>query len=979
MITGMHFLLAACAFASVPFSASSPDINPDVDVSPYQAFVENRGQWDARGKFLYQGKDMNLWVTEEGAVFDFHRDSVTAGIGSLTGEAELDTVTKRSSQAVWMSVVGARPGAVSEGRGKLPTHYNYYMDGAATELVPLYAEARIRNILPGVGSRFYTVNGQPRYDLVLEPGVKPASVKLRFEGAANLRVDSSGALAFDTVAGTVRNQDLFVYQTKNGEVVPVSSRFTIDAYNRVGFELGAVDPTLPVVIDPQVITASTKFGTTSAAASDDRIQSVAVDPANGEYVFAGITQSTAALGFPRHVGTYQDANAGGTYDYFIAKMRRDMKGTGAGNNISGTDLRFCTFWGTSGNEGGGVTGGSSIRGCKVAVSGAIYFGGYATSVSGLVPTAFTSAQSHKKNPTGIDVIVGKFKLDLGTITNATYYGGAGQENFQDMKLYKGRPVIVGQTASTDLPTAGRDRDTTRSGTSDGFLAYMDSDLNRLPEMATYLGASGDGTNNTTNAYAVDVASDGEFYVSGRTEANNFVTTYGFTNSTLTNPARTTYQHVKLSAGGGTDSWVARITQRGRVRYCSYVSANADDAMYDIAVNPIDGSVVCAIEAVGSTTLKESVPAGRIDNVFAGSFEGLVVIMAGDLRTRSEVTWFGGSGTDRLRNVEVTNTGRVVIAGNTTSRVSWPTKPDTTSLLDTHISANGGNMTGTQEAFVGRLGSTFRNSNGNQVVTFGGSQLEQVNDLVLAGPFAEAVVAGYTQSGNGGINDFPTSPNAYYVNSTSGTNINGFLTRLAASADPTGLFFGDSSFQGGLDSKGEAKYTWGVIELNAPAPTVKTVTVTSSNPAVAKPESPTFFIQGGDRRQSFKIYGYPVATNTNVTISASNSGTTVTGTLQILASERVFLYFGANPFRGGAGKYVWGSVELNAPATTPETVTLATSNSAVAKPQFTSVVIPVGQRSKSFKIYCPAVASNTNVTISATNQSFTKNAVLTVTP
>jgi hypothetical protein len=303
----------------------------------------------------------------------------------------------------------------------------------------------------------------------------------------------------------------------------------------------------------------------------------------------------------------------------------------------------------------------------------------------------------------------------------------------------------------------------------------------------------------------------------------------------------------------------------------------------------------------------------------------------------------------------------------------------TSLLDAHISANGGSTTGVQEAFVARLGSTFRNSNGNQVMTFGGSQLEQVNDLVLTGPFADAVVAGYTQSGEGGFSDYPTSANAYYVNSTSGTNSNGFLTRLAASTDPSGLSFGDPTFQGGLDSKGEAKYTWCVLELNAPATALKTVTVTSSNPAVAKPESPTFTMAAGLRRQSFKVYGYPVATNTNVTISASNSGTTVTGTLQILASERVFLYFGANPFRGGAGKYVWGSVELNAPAVTPETVTLATSNSAVARPQFTSVVIPAGQRSRSFKIYCPAVASNTNVTISATNQSFTKNAVLTVTP
>jgi len=944
-----------------------------------QAFVENKGQWDVRAKFLHQAPEMNVWVTEEGAAFDFYRDTARPTFQNPEADAKPSEWKDRIGQAVRMSVVGARPGAYAEGRNKLPTHYNYYLNGNQTEMVSLFAEARMKNILPGVSSRFYTSNGTARYDLVLEPGVKPTSVKLRYEGANNLRIDADGALAFDTVVGTVRNQDLFVYQTKNGQPIPVEAKFTLDKYSRVGFELGAVDPTLPVVIDPQVITASTKFGVTSASASDDRILSVAVDPANGEYVFAGITQSTTALGFPTHTGAYQSNNAGGTYDYFISKMRRDMKGTGAGNNIAGTDLRFTTFWGTSGDEGSGLIGGQTIRGCKVAASGAIFFGGYATSVSGLVPASFTAAQSHKKTPDGIDVILGKFRLDLGTLTNATYYGGTGNDNFQDMKVYKGRPVIVGQTAATDLPTAGRDSDTTRTGSSDGFLAYMDSDLNRLPEMATYLGANGDGTNNSTNAYGLEIASDGEFYVCGRTAADNFVTSYGFTNSTLADPLRTTYQHVKLSATSGTDSWLVRLTQRGKVRYCSYVSLGGDDAMYDIALNPIDGSVVCAIEAAGSTTFKEAIPSGRIDNTFANTSEGLVVIMAGDLRTRSEITWLGGFGADRLRNVEVTNTGRVILAGHTTGITLWPNKPDGTSLLDRHISAAGGSFSRGQDAFVARLGSTFRNSNGNQAVSFGGSQNEILYDLALVGPFADAIVAGYTQSGSGGVFDYPTSANAYYVNSTSGTNINGFLTRLAASTDPSGLFFGDPSFQGGLDSKGDAKYTWGVIELNAPATALKTVTVTSSNPAVAKPESPTFTIAAGLRSQSFKIYGYPVAANTNVTISASNSGTTVTGTLQILASERVFLFFGANPFQGGAGRYVWGSVELNAPATSPETVTIATSNSSVARPQFTSVVIPAGQRSKSFKIYCPSVASNTNVTISATNQSFTKNAVLTVTP
>ena len=948
-----------------------------------QAFVENKGQWDVRAKFLHQAPEMNVWVTEEGAAFDFYRDTARPTFQNPEADAKPSEWKDRIGQAVRMSVVGARPGAYAEGRNKLPTHYNYYLNGNQTEMVSLFAEARMKNILPGVSSRFYTSNGTARYDLVLEPGVKPTSVKLRYEGANNLRIDADGALAFDTVVGTVRNQDLFVYQTKNGQPIPVEAKFTLDKYSRVGFELGAVDPTLPVVIDPQVITASTKFGVTSASASDDRILSVAVDPANGEYVFAGITQSTTALGFPTHTGAYQSNNAGGTYDYFISKMRRDMKGTGAGNNLAGTDLRFTTFWGTSGNEGTGHTGGNSHRGCKVSISGAIFFGGFATATTGLVPASFTATQSHKKTPGGIDVILGRFNLSLGTLTNATYYGGTGTEYFHDMVVHRGRPIIVGRTLSTNLPTAGTFADTTRTGRSDGFLAYLDADLNRLPEMATYLGASGTSNNNTTNAHAVAVASDGEVYVAGRTAASNFVTAYGFTNSTLADPTRTTYQHVKLSAAAGNDSWIARVTLRGKVRYCTFLSADAEDGIYDIAVNPLDESVVCAIEAAGSTTLKEAIPAGRIDNVYAGSLEGLVAVISADLRTRSEISWIGGSGTDRLRNVEVTDTGRIILAGSTSSRTAWSTNPNAVSILQPHISHAGGTRTGSQEAFVARLGSTLRNSTGNQVVTFGGSRSETLVDLVLAGPFADAVVAGYTASGAGGTNNYPTTVNAYYVNSTSTTNINGFLTRLSASADPIGLSIADPTFQGGLNSKGEAKYTWGTIELNGPSTLLKTVSISSSNSAIAFPE-PSITIPPGNRKASFKIYVYGSAVSQNVTISAANSGTTVTAPLTVLPSPRVQVYFSANPAKGGLdgngnAKYVWGSVYLNSPAITAETVMLTSSNPAVAIPASASVQVLPGQRSRSFKIYTYGVGATTNVTISGTNSSFTGMEALTVTP
>jgi hypothetical protein len=116
--------------------------------------------------------------------------------------------------------------------------------------VDRYAEAKIGNVKPGVDARYYFDNGQPRYDLIVKAGFDPEAVSLKVEGAEGVRVLQSGALEVTTKLGTFEQRGLAVYQPTATGNRKISAKYRVTNGNKVSFELGAYDPTKPVVIDP---------------------------------------------------------------------------------------------------------------------------------------------------------------------------------------------------------------------------------------------------------------------------------------------------------------------------------------------------------------------------------------------------------------------------------------------------------------------------------------------------------------------------------------------------------------------------------------------------------------------------------------------------------------------------------------------------------------------------------------------------------
>jgi hypothetical protein len=138
------------------------------------------------------------------------------------------------------------------------------------------------------------------------------------------------------------------------------------------------------------------------------------------------------------------------------------------------------------------------------------------------------------------------------------------------------------------------------------------------------------------------------------------------------------------------------------------------------------------------------------------------------------------------------------------------------------------------------------------------------------------------------------------------------------------------------------------------------------------------VAAGATTATFNATTFGVASDTAVSISASYGGTTKTATLTVKAAALASLTLSPKTVKGGSNST--GTVKLNglAPANSGATVTLSSSNSAIATVPANVKVNP-GATSATFTISTKTVAASTKVTISATYNGKTKSAILTVTP
>ena len=197
-------------------------------------FVANDGRSDPRVRFLSRGPGYALFLTEDAAVLKLNPPA---------GNGQADVIRLRLGGAQPpASIVGEniQGETVPRSAGAHPTRWH--------RETTTFGKVRYRSVYPGVDAVYYSNQQKLEFDLELRPGIDPAVIRLRFDGARAMRIDGQGNLVLSAAGGDIRQPKPFVYQVVAGERRAVPARYVMKGKGEIGFAIGPHIRALPLVI-----------------------------------------------------------------------------------------------------------------------------------------------------------------------------------------------------------------------------------------------------------------------------------------------------------------------------------------------------------------------------------------------------------------------------------------------------------------------------------------------------------------------------------------------------------------------------------------------------------------------------------------------------------------------------------------------------------------------------------------------------------
>ena len=626
----LPFIALAVAMAALACSSSSTsDIRQSSastvsDAVTYGdlplAFEENRGQSADGVRFISRGNGFTAFMTPDGITLAL-RLRAPDGSGSLSDES-VDYTT------MGMRLVGANASPDVGGLRELGGKTNYFVstEPAGWHLgVPSYSKVRYSEVYPGIDLVFFGNQRSLEYNFVLSPGSDPNLIGLSFQGADSVSLDEDGNLALAIGGGTVLHQAPVTYQVSDGGIREiVDSRYTLRAVAgdeagagdyQIGFELGAYDHSRGLVIDPEISYSSYLGGNKLDWSSD-----IALDSEGYAYI-VGYTTSPRTF----DVGGLSGELAGDV-DIFVAKFSKD-----------GGELVYATYLGGSEDD----------KGLAIAVDegGAAFITGltesedYPVTVGAFrdrFPKGQTSSFITKLNPSG------------DALDYSTYVGGRSGNGIAIDS--EGNAYITGHATASDFPTTIGSFQPDYVHGFEAFIAKLNAEGSALA-YATYLG--GEGADYGT-AIAVDI--DGDAYVTGRTNSDDFPTTAGAYSATNQ---------------GGVDVFVARLNQAGsELVYSTLLGGEEDDLGTDIALDSALNAYVTGETGSGDfpseNSLNDDFTDGAVD-AFVTSIDPTGGSLVFSINVGAESVDIGNS-------IAVDRHGDIWVAGETDSSNMETEKP-----------------------------------------------------------------------------------------------------------------------------------------------------------------------------------------------------------------------------------------------------------------------------------------------------------------
>jgi hypothetical protein len=535
---------------------------------------------------------------------------------------------------------------------------------------------------------------------MVKPDADPEMIEVAYEGSEGIEIES-GELIIDTAIHDIIEAAPYSYQGNN----KIESSYKLLSANSYGFTIGDFNAEEELVIDPLI------YSTYIGGGHQDYTTAIDVDSSGNAYVTGSTWYTTIFPALPTTPGAYSTTHNGGVVDSFVVKL-----------NSTGAGLVYSTFMGgSSGDDGFAITVDSTGN---AYVAGRTQSSNFPTT-SGAFDTTFAGTD---------DAFISKLSANGSSLIFSTYLGGSGDDEARDIAVDSNGNVFMTGFGQSGFPTTIGAYDVTFNGGSglrDAVAVKLNSSGSSL-DFSTYLGGKGHDA-------AVGIAFDtnGNAYVAGETESNDFPNTTGALDNDLTN-----YR----------DAFVTKINPTGTALvYSTYLGGSSSESAEDIAVDSNGNAYVTGLTSSAdfhNTT-------GAFDNTYNGNND---VYLTKLNSAGSAVTWstfIGGTGQDWGREIELGSDGSIYVAAAVLSS-DFPVTADAYNNV-----SNGG-----QDVVVMKM-----KSDGSSLLYstyFGGTSHDGVGGMVWDD------AGNIYLTGSASTTGFPITAGAYDTNQSNG---DGYISKL----------------------------------------------------------------------------------------------------------------------------------------------------------------------------------------------------------
>lgn len=605
-------LLFTIATVIVCFSISIANSFANVDsqavmkkVSGLQIpFIENQGQIKDKSVRFYAN-------TFAGTVFITDKGEIVYGLEKVEKD-DNSSSEAMLGRVVIKEYISRSKSLKIQGINKSDTRVNYFKgkENGWRKNIPTWHEVGFGEIYAGIDLTLRAYGKNIEKVFTVNPRGDVKDIVLKLDGIKSLYVNREGELELESELGTVKMTAPVAYQETKGEKRYVQVAYNIsNDFKSYSFDVGEYDKTKPLVIDP--LLASTFIG----GSSGDYVYSMVVDQAGNVFV-GGMTYSSD---FPVMIGAY-DSTHGGSGDAFISKFNSDL-----------TTLISSTFIGGSSRD--------YITDIALDVSGSVFATGRTESAAfPTTPTAFDRTFKGGSE----DIFVIKLDNNLLTLLASTFIGGQADDRAEAIAVNSsGEVYIGGSSRSNNYPVTPGAYSLVLNDWDDAIISKFNNDLSVLIA-STFFGGSGQDF-----GYDLILDHNERPVITGQTTYSGLPTTLDAYDST---------------PNGAEDIFVAIFnTDLSSPIAASYLGGSSYDSALALTTDT-DGNIY-----ITGDTFSADFPitSGAFDTTNNGG-DAFIAIMNNNLSILKGSTFFGGSGSDRAKDIARHPSGEVFITGYTES-------------------------------------------------------------------------------------------------------------------------------------------------------------------------------------------------------------------------------------------------------------------------------------------------------------------------